>query len=449
MFFDNRDCNRIRLANRIAVRLRFGGAAHGDLFTSLCAKGKSQFPPSAIIRLDTHSSLRRCNNENAKQKGTDMEYCTTIGIDVSDGTSRICMMTKVNGERRVIEEKTVKTSKAGFREYLADKDRSVPIAFETGTHCRWMRDLMAGELGFRVYVANPGKLPTITKSNTKNDRNDARELARLLLADPEMLHPVELRGEAYQTMIRYAKARDAAMGARTKFTNMIRGFAKAMGERIEDCEPEKFVELNRSEWPTELRNIVLPLVKVLKETNAAIRRYEKMMRNLAKRPEFKDKVERVQEVYGVGDIIGSVFVAVIGGDVSKFTKARDVGPLLGFTPKQDQSGTVDKQLHATKAGDKLMRRLLVEGANVVLKRNSRDTDLKLRGLRISLRGGKIAKAKAKIAVARGLAVTMTALLMKPDMEYVPLSDRAMEELALVREEMARREAAKSGKKKTA
>ena len=44
MFFDNRECNRIRLANRIAVRLRFGGAAHGDLFTSLCAKGKSQFP---------------------------------------------------------------------------------------------------------------------------------------------------------------------------------------------------------------------------------------------------------------------------------------------------------------------------------------------------------------------------------------------------------------------
>ena len=378
-----------------------------------------------------------------------MEYCTTFGIDVSDGTSKICMMTKVNGERRVIDEKTVKTSKAGFREYLADKGRSIPIAFETGTHCRWMRDLMAGELGFRVYVENPGKLPTITKSNTKNDRNDARELARLLLADPEMLHPVELRGEEFQTMIRYAKARSAAMSARTKLTNMIRGFAKAMGERIEDCAPEKFVELNRSGWPAELRNVVLPLVKALKEINAAIGKYEKMMRNLAKRPEFKDKVERVQEVYGVGDVIGSVFVAVVGGDVSKFRKARDVGPFLGFTPKQDQSGTVDRQLHATKAGDKLMRRLLVEGANVVMKESSRDTDLKLRGLRICLRGGKIAKAKAKIAVARGLAVTMAALLMKPDMEYVPLSERGKEELGWVREEMARREAAKAGRKKTA
>lgn len=96
-----------------------------------------------------------------------------------------------------------------------------------------------------------------------------------------------------------------------------------------------------------------------------------------------------------------------------------------------------------------MRRLLVEGANVVMKESSRDTDLKLRGLRICLRGGKIAKAKAKIAVARGLAVTMAALLMKPDMEYVPLSERGKEELGWVREEMARREAAKAGRKKTA
>ena len=378
-----------------------------------------------------------------------MEYYTTIGIDVSDRTSKVCMVTKAGGERRVVEEKTVKTTKAGFREYFADKDKSVPVAFETGTHCRWMRDLIRDELGFRVYVANPAKLPTIARSNTKNDRNDARELARLLLADPEMLHPVELRGEEYQAMIRYAKARDAAMGVRTKLTNMFRGFAKAMGERIEECAPEKFADLNRSAWPEELRGVVRPMLKLLKEANAAIRRYERMIRSLSRRDGFKDKVERVKEVYGVGEIIAPVFVAVIGGDVSKFDKARDIGPVLGFTPKQDQSGTVDRQLHATKAGDKLMRRLLIEGANVVMKESSRDTDLKLRGLRIRMRGGKIAKAKSKVAVARGLAVTMTALLMKPDMKYVPLSENAKTELEWLRAEEARREAAKAGKARVA
>ena len=382
-------------------------------------------------------------------KGADMEHYTAIGIDVSDRTSKICMMTKIGGERRIVEETTVKTSEAGFEEYFRDKDASAAVAFETGTHCRWMRDLIAGRLGFRVYVANPAKLPTITRSNTKNDRNDARELARITLADPEMLHPVELRGERYQTMIRYAKARDAVIGVRTRITNMLRGFAKAMGARIGDCAPEAFAGLDRSEWPSDLRSVAIPLLRILKEANAEIGRFEKMIRNLARQPEFREKVERVKEVYGVGDVIAPVFVAVIGGDASKFARARDVGAALGFTPRQDQSGTIDRQLHATKAGNKLMRRLLVEGANVVMKENAMDTDLKLKGLRIRMRGGKIARAKAKIAVARSLAVTMAALLKRPDMKYVPLTERGREELAWIRGEEARREAARSGKAMTA
>lgn len=82
-----------------------------------------------------------------------MEHNTTIGIDVSDKTSKICMMTKINGERRIIDEATVKTSREGFSKYLADKDHSIPVVFETGTHCRWMRDLIARDLHFKVYAS--------------------------------------------------------------------------------------------------------------------------------------------------------------------------------------------------------------------------------------------------------------------------------------------------------
>ena len=87
--------------------------------------------------------------------------------------------------------------------------------------------------------------------------------------------------------------------------------------------------------------------------------------------------------------------------------------------------------------------------NLIMKENARDTDLKLKGYRICMRGGKITKAKAKIAVARAPAVTMTALLMKPDMKYVPLSERAEREFAWLREEEARRQQAKAGKPKMA
>ena len=69
-----------------------------------------------------------------------------------------------------------------------------------------------------------------------------------------------------------------------------------------------------------------------------------------------------------------------------------------------------------------MRRVLVECANVAMKSNAKDTDLKFKSLRIGARGGKIAMKKAKLAVARGLAVTVTALLKDPSRKYVPLSE---------------------------
>ena len=117
-----------------------------------------------------------------------------------------------------------------------------------------------------------------------------------------------------------------------------------------------------------------------------------------------------------------------GGDMDRFKKPRDVGPWLGVTPKQDQSGDIDRQCHITKAGSPLMRRLLVESAQMILRDGSSDTDLKVKGLRICARGAKIAKRKAITAVARSLAVLMVAMLKKPDMPYVPLSERCEKEL---------------------
>jgi transposase len=121
--------------------------------------------------------------------------------------------------------------------------------------------------------------------------------------------------------------------------------------------------------------------------------------------------------------------------MDKFEKARDIGPWLGTTPKQDQSGDIDKQCHITKAGSPFMRRLLVESAQMILREGSIDTDLKLKGLRICVRGGKIAKRKAITAIARSLAVLMVAILKKPDSPYVPLSEQSEKELLFMRTAM--------------
>ena len=364
-----------------------------------------------------------------------MEYCTTIGADVSDRTTKICVMTKAEGgERRIVVETTCATTKAGFEEALSKFDRSWPVVFETGTHCRWM-DRLFKEMGFKTIVGNPGKIPSITKSNTKNDRNDARELARLAIADPAMLHPVFLRDEVYQQMLRFHHARNVLLSQRTQTINQIRGFAKSMGYRIECSSTEKFHELGKADWPRELEECAWPLMGVLKTVNLKIKAYDRLIERLAERPEFKPMVERVRVVYGVGVIGSTVFVAAIGGRPDRFDHTRDIGPYFGMIPKQDQSGDDDKQLHITHAGPEIVRTALVECAGVVMMEKSKDTDLKLKGLRIAMRGGKIARKKAKVAVARGLAVAMLALLQHPEREYVPLSEEGKKGFERYRAEM--------------
>lgn len=364
-----------------------------------------------------------------------MEYSTTIGVDVSDRTSKVCVMRKMpDGERKIVVETTCATTREGFGEAFARFDRGWPVVFETGTHCRWMDRFFRG-LGFRTIIANPGRVPSITKSNTKNDRNDARELARLGIADPEMLHPVKLRAEVYQQMLRYHHARNALVAQRTQIVNRIRGFAKSMGHRIESVAAEAFHRLGRSGWPTELEDCVWPMMGVLEVLAVKIKAYDALIGEMSRRPEFKDKVERARLVHGVGVIGSTVIVAAIGGDADRFGRARDIGPYLGLTPRQEQSGETDRQLHITKAGSEIVRRALTECANVAMRSDARDTDVKLKGLRIAMRGGRIARKKARIAVARTLAVTVVALLKDPKATYVPLSERGREGFERYRNEM--------------
>ena len=361
----------------------------------------------------------------------DNAHYTTIGMDVSDRKTQVCVMARDGKSPRIVMETAIPTTREGLAKFLSTQDRSTPVAFETGTHCRWM-DEVAGGLGFKVYVANPCRLRMITESRTKNDRNDARMLARLALSDPGLLHPVRLRGAEHQKMINLHEMRNLLVKQRTGIVVQLRAIAKSMGFRIARRQAAGFHNLDGKAWPEGFRDIAWPMLKNLGQLAVTIKTYEKKIRELAGTPAFKAQVDRLMEIRYVGLFVATGFVAVTGGDMDRFGKPRDVGPWLGITPKQDQSGDVDRQCRITKAGSPFMRRLLVESAQMILRDCSVDTDLKAKGLRICARGAKIAKRKAVTAVARSLAVLMVAMLKKPDAPYVPLSGRCEKELLAMR-----------------
>ena len=83
-----------------------------------------------------------------------------------------------------------------------------------------------------------------------------------------------------------------------------------------------------------------------------------------------------------------------------------MGAYFGLVPKLDESSSSRPQLRITKAGDELGRRLLVSAAHYILGPFGPDCDLRRHGERIAARGGRNAKKRAVVAVARKLAVLL-------------------------------------------
>jgi transposase len=384
------------------------------------------------MELEAHSStVGGAITKQQNTRRTAMEYSTIISLDVSDKTSKVCIMSKIAGRKQILEETTIYTTKDALLAYLKTKNPTWPVVFETGTHCRWMEKVVKS-LGMKPIVANPAHMRMVTESNTKNDRNDARELAKIALADVELLHPVSLRSEICQQMLRLLKARDVMISVRTKFVNQLRGFGKSMGFRLPSCSANKVYLLDKSQWPEDFETVAWPIMDILETIEIKIKAYESQIKKLASCPELKDKIERVREVYGIGLLSGCALVASIDADPDRFSKARDAGAYFGVVPKQRQSGEMDMQCHITLSGSEFVRNLMVESAQIALRESARDTDIKLKGLRICQRGGKIAKKKAIIAVARCLIVTAVALLKHPERKYIPLSEKGRVELEAMR-----------------
>lgn len=321
----------------------------------------------------------------------------TAGIDVGDKRCQVCV---IDDTGQVVEETQIPTSKVAVKRTFARRER-MRIALEVGVHSPWLSDVLR-DCGHEVIVANPRAVELITKSDRKNDRNDAALLARIARVDSALLAPVVHRTKEMREDLAVLRARDASVAARTKLVNSVRGMVKSAGQKIPKCSSEAFPSRAVGHFPEELAPAIEPILSVITAITDSVRRFDKKIHEIAERyPECKV----LEEVIGIGEITALAFMLTVG-DRKRFKKSRDVGPYLGLVPRQQRSCTVDPQLKITKAGNSFVRRLLVQSAQCILRERSKDSDLKRWGRSIAARGGKNAKKRATVAVARKLAVLL-------------------------------------------
>jgi transposase len=155
--------------------------------------------------------------------------------------------------------------------------------------------------------------------------------------------------------------------------------------------------------PAELAPALTPVLEVIADLTRRIRAAEVQLAALT--AERHPVAQRLQQPAGVGPLTALAFVLLIE-DPKRFRKSRDVGPYFGLVPRLDESGASSPQLRISKAGDEFGRRLLVSAAQYILGPFGPECDLRRHGLAIAQRGGKNAKKRAVIAVARKLAVLL-------------------------------------------
>jgi len=330
----------------------------------------------------------------------------TIGCDLGDKQAEIFILRADGTSDRA---RPVKLTRAGVRSFFSRPKAHVVI--EVGAHSRWV-DALLRELGHRVTVANPRRLKIISESDTKTDRTDAELLARLGKSDMELLSPVHHRGRQAQADLAVAKSRDILVVCRTKLVNHARAVVKAAGDRLPSCTAESFHRKTRTLIPAELKPALEPIYRTLERIEEEIKQQDKTVEHIAKK--YPD-VELLSQPNGVGLLTALVYLLTIE-DKTRFKKSRMAGAFIGLRPRKDQSGETDKQLRITKAGDPFLRRLLVNSANYILGPFGKDSDLRRWGLELAKRGGKNARMRAKVAVARKLAVLMHRLWVRGE-EY--------------------------------
>jgi transposase len=335
----------------------------------------------------------------------------TVGVDLGDRWSHYCIL-GLEGE--TLAEGQLRTTQEDVREFFQALTVA-RVVIEVGTHSAWVQDVIT-EWGHEVLVANPRLMDGSKRRKRKNDRIDANKLARLGRVDPESLYPIQHRSREVRQDLVMLRARDALVAARTEIINTTRGLVKSMGTRLPKCSSRSFAQKGEEAVAVEMREALLPLVRLAATLSADIKEYDKKIEELGR--EKYGHTALLRQVKGVGPITALAYVLTLENP-KRFAKSRDVGPYLGLVPKQEDSGESQPQLGISKAGDTMVRKLLVGSAQYILGPFGPDTDLRRYGLRLGERGGKNAKKRAAVAVARKLAVLLHRLWVSGEV-YEPL-----------------------------
>ena len=301
-----------------------------------------------------------------------------------------------------------KTSTQGRQALNKLLEKGDKVALEAGNLAFIMAYEIQEHVGCEVRVLNAAKLPFIWDAPTKTDKEDAMKLAHLIeeRCDEKLpIVPLPSKQEIERRKLLANYGREVK--GRTRLINLLHAMFVHQGQttivkknlatkekRLEAVKVLTGQEREEAEW-------------ILKHLDLYEQRIKELKDRMAKEAKTDEGMKNLQTIPGVGPVIAYAFAAHVG-DGSRFSTGAQVSNYIGFVPRLDYSGTIQREGHITKQGNAYLRGLLVQAAWSMV-RCRRNGSLKDRYICLTTFDGK-SKKKTIVSIGRRLAELMYSVL---------------------------------------
>ena len=304
-----------------------------------------------------------------------------VGLDVSQKLTAICVVDEVGG--RLWRGQCATDPEQIARVVRKHAGDGAKTGVETGPMTPWLVHELRGR-GLDVVCLDARHASAALKMQmNKTDQNDAEGLAQIMRTG--WYRPVHVKSLDAHRARALLGARAQLVGMTTRLSNHIRGVLKTFGllpGAMRGLSFDRRVEALLADRD-DLAPVVRPMLVAWRQLREQIAAFDKEVRALAK----KDPTCRLlMSVPGIGVVSVLAYVSTVE-DPGRFARSRSVGAHMGLTPRQYQSGEVDRSGRISRCGDTLARTLLYEAAVVIMTRVKRASPLKDWAQAIAKRSG--------------------------------------------------------------
>jgi len=315
-----------------------------------------------------------------------------IGCDYHPSWQQICWLDTETGE--TAEQKLVHASGDAEKFYRGLPGPAV-IGMESTGNCQWFVE-MAATAGHDVWIGDAAKIRASEVRQQKHDRRDAALLLKLLVEGrfPRIWTPSDEVKDQRQLLIHRYKLVRMRVQVKNELQHLAMNQGVTRKGKLWSKAGEQVLrELPLKPWASRRRE---DLFKVREMLNGQIDLLDRAVEQAA---EQNEKARLLMTQPDVGQITSLAFVLTMG-DVSRFQRGKQVASYLGLIPREYSSGGHQRLGSISKQGNRFMRMLLVEAAQVAVR-----CDPQMRQEYLH-RCHQKPKGVAKVAAARKLAIRL-------------------------------------------